>query len=114
MPKRGWREWLCPQPESTSRLIESAPSTQPDPTRRTRRTWLILPLFLGGWTLLNSHRHLIFVASNCSLVMLPKTSGTTDGTYIGEADWSAFAPHYPLLMARLIAGEGIWILGSLP
>ena len=114
MPRRGWREWLYPQPESTSRLIESAPSTQPDPTQHTRRTWLIIPLFLGGWILLNPNRHLTFVSSNCSLVMLPKTSGTTNGTYIGETDWSAFASHYPLLMARLIAGEGIWILGSLP
>jgi len=114
MPKRGWREWLHLQPGPTSRLIESAPSTQPDPTQHTRRTWLIIPLFLGGWILLNSHRHLIFVSSNRSLVMLPKTSGTTNGTYIGETDWSAFASHYPLLMARLIAGEGIWILGSLP
>lgn len=103
-----------PSPEPGLRPIESAPSTRPDPTQRTRRTWLILPLFLGGWILLNPHRHLVFVSSNCSLVMLPKTSGTTDGTYISEADWSAFAPRYPLLMARLIAGEGIWILGSLP
>jgi hypothetical protein len=46
--------------------------------------------------------------------MLPKTSGTTNGTCIGETDWSTFASHYPSLMARLIAGEGIWILGSLP
>ena len=116
MAKRGWHEWLYPPPEPdplNSHLIESAPSTQPDPTHRTRRIWLIIPLLLGGWLLLNNHRHLIFVSSNFSLVILHKTSSTTDGTYIGEADWSMFAQHYPLLMSRLIAGEGIWIFGSL-
>jgi hypothetical protein len=64
----------------------------------------------GG--LLNPRRHLVFVGSHCSLVMLSKTSEATHGTYIGEASWDAFASRHPLLMARLMAGEGVWILGS--
>jgi hypothetical protein len=45
--------------------------------------------------------------------MLAKVPGTTGGTYIGEPNWNAFAAHYPALLARLMAGEGVWILGSL-
>jgi hypothetical protein len=107
-----WREWLCAQPDTGSGPTQPASSHELGRFQRTRQAWLLLPLFLGGWVLLNPRRHLVFVGSHCSLVMLSKTSEATHGTYIGEASWDAFASRHPLLMARLMAGEGVWILGS--
>jgi len=55
--------------------------------------------------------HFIVVSSDHSFVILKKTSWTFDGCFIGEANWSLFALHHPLLMSRLVIGDGAWVSG---
>lgn len=76
------------------------------------RTWVygILLIFVLWLVLAN---HVIVVTDDPALVILKKTSWTFNSAIIGENSWASFTSHHPILMTRLVAGDGFWILGSL-
>ena len=76
-----------------------------------RRSLLILTLTFTLWLLLANH--IIVVPDDPAFVILKKTSWTFDSCVIGESSWGAFTLHHPILMTRLAAGHGLWIIGSL-
>lgn len=100
-PQRGWMgPAVAPeQPKSSA------------PTHRTRNAIVAILSVIVMLLLLSNH--FIVVSSDHSFVILKKTSWTFDGCIIGEANWGLFALHHPLLVSRLIAGDGTWIVGSL-
>lgn len=77
---------------------------------KPKRTWFygILLLFVL-WLLIANH--IILVPGDPALVILNKTSWNFDSSVIGESSWTAFTLHHPILMSRLGAGQGFWILG---
>lgn len=70
-----------------------------------------MTLVFTVWLLLANH--FIIVPDDPAFVVLKKTSWTFDSCVIGESSWGAFALHHPILMTRLAAGHGFWIVGSL-
>jgi len=72
---------------------------------------LILSLAFVLWLLLANH--IIVVPDDPALVILKKTSWTFNSCFIGESNWAAFSLHHPILMTRLAAGQGFWILDAL-
>ncbi len=76
-----------------------------------RKGILGLLLIFVLWLLLANH--VIVVPADPAVVILKKTSWTFNSCFIGESSWAAFAMHHPILMTRLAAGNGLWILGSL-
>jgi len=90
---------------------ESYPNEGADKRKAPKRTWVysILLIFVLWLVLAN---HVIIVTDDISLVILPKTSWTLDGGFIGEGSWAAFTLHHPILMSRLGSGQGLWILGG--
>ncbi len=87
--------------------------TSQDTARRKapKRTWVygILLIFVLWLVLAN---HVIIVKDDFSVVVLQKTSWTLDGGFIGESNWAAFTLHHPILLSRLTAGQGFWVIGE--
>lgn len=77
-----------------------------------KRTWVygILIIFVLWLMLAN---HVIVVTDGPAFVILQKTSWTFNSGVIGESSWGSFALHHPILMGRLVAGDGFWIFGEL-
>ena len=100
MPKQGW----------LGADISSERPTPPVSAHRTRNTVLAILAVITVLLLLSNH--FIVVSSDPSFVILKKTSWTFDGCIIGEANWSMFALHHPLLMSRLVLGDGTWVSGT--
>ena len=76
-----------------------------------KRTWgygILLVLVL--WLVVANH--VIVVTDDLAIVILKKTSWTFDGGIIGESSWATFTLHHPILMTRLAADQGFWILGK--
>ena len=90
---------------------ESYPKEDTNKRKAPKRTWVygILIVFVLWLVVAN---HVIVVIDDLSFVILQKTSWTLDGGFIGEGSWSAFTLHHPILMSRLTAGQGFWILGK--
>jgi hypothetical protein len=90
---------------------ESYPNEGADKRKAPKRTWVygVLLIFILWLVLAN---HVIIVTEDISLVILPKTSWTLDGGFIGEGSWASFTLHHPILMSRLAADQGLWILGK--
>lgn len=78
-----------------------------------RRTWVygILLIFVLWLFVAN---HVIIVTDDPALVILEKTSWTFNSGFIGESSWTSFTLHHPILMGRLVSGDGLWILGESP
>ncbi len=83
-PQRGWvRPAITPEPPKVS--ASSAP------THRARNIAIVVPVVVAVLLLLNNH--FIIVSRNRSLVVLHKTPSTTDGIFIGEANWGLVSLH---------------------
>lgn len=100
-PQRGW----------VGPAVAPESSTPSAPTHRTRNALGAALAVIAVLLLLGDH--FIVVSSSHSFVILKKTSWTFDGCIIGEANWSLFALHHPLLMSRLLIGDGVWVSGAL-
>jgi len=70
----------------------------------------VLLILFALWLLLSHHT--IVVTSNGSVGFLKKTSWTFDGCVIGESSWANFSLHHPLLMSRILLGDGFWVIGG--
>ena len=100
----------CPRMDDM-RNDESYPSEDTARRKAPKRTWVygILLIFVIWLVLAN---HVIIVRDDFSVVVLQKTSWTFDGGFIGESNWAAFTLHHPILMSRLTAGQGFWVIGE--
>ena len=76
-----------------------------------KRTWVygILIVFVLWLVVAN---HVIVVTDDLAIVILKKTSWTFNSAIIGESSWATFTLHHPILMTRLAADQGFWILGK--
>ena len=91
---------------------ESYPGQETTGRGKSRRSWVYgILLILVLWLLLANH--VIVVTEDPALVILKKTSWTFNSCVIGESSWATFTLHHPILMTRLAAGDGFWILSSL-
>ena len=92
--------------------IDESDSSQETAGRKTLgRTWVAILLIFVLWLLLANH--VIVVTEDPAFVILKKTSWTFNSCVIGESSWATFTLHHPILMGRLVSGDGFWILGSL-
>lgn len=75
-----------------------------------KRTWIYgILLVLVLWLVVANH--VIVVTDDLAIVILKKTSWTFNSGIIGESSWATFTLHHPILMSRLAADQGFWILG---
>jgi hypothetical protein len=75
-----------------------------------KRTWIYgILIILVLWLVVANH--VIVVTDDLAIVILKKTSWTFNSGIIGESSWATFTLHHPILMSRLAADQGLWILG---
>ena len=75
-----------------------------------KRTWVYgILIVLVLWLVVANH--VIVVTDDLAIVILKKTSWTFNSGIIGESSWATFTLHHPILMTRLAADQGLWILG---
>jgi hypothetical protein len=75
-----------------------------------KRTWIYgILIILVLWLVVANH--VIVVTDDLAIVILKKTSWTFNSGIIGESSWATFTLHHPILMSRLAADQGFWILG---
>jgi len=93
------------------RADESYYGEETEKRKAPKRTWIYgILIVLVLWLVLANH--VIVVTDDLAVVILRKTSWTFNSGIIGESSWATFTLHHPILMSRLVAGDGFWILGG--